>query len=505
MLENYTTTENSNNRFRFLESDPKDEIVIGGTCMHVFVLPFVYSSVATRCKIIYNQGIETVLEKSDQDCEIIEDRFCTKLLLKLQPLETLKFKFCCLETAVQIKVVSNQNEILYTEKNSLCVKNPLDYGKIDFGFKSIKYLDQFLYETEYEEFDYKFANDYFNSVRIQPNIFGCSSVRSGDFYGRNFDWFYDYSASFIVKAPRTKNHYASIGVAGGITELTDEFLESGEYSDKYKLVPFMMLDGINEHGVFCNTNIVHADHGITRDSVPTAEKTAEICNISMVRYILDNFRTAKSAAEYIREHVDVYTLDTLAEMDYDIHIMVGDASNTYVIEFLDEDGIRRACFKEQDKMTNFYVNDVSFNEDGTVYTPETQDAEHNAEITNHITANGCGLERWNLIVSEFDNANSRHGMRKLLTDLFYTNSYTNRKWCTEFVGLHGLTVSSSYSEYAQYFDLIEDRFKNRSREEGKSGTWHTTHSCVYNLKDKEFYVVCQEKAQKEYTVKLLEQ
>ena len=85
-------------------------------------------------------------------------------------------------------------------------------------------------------------------------------------------------------------------VAGGIPELTVDFVASGEYKDVYKALPFLVVDGINEKGLVCNNNVVPTgDKGRNTGSVPVIEKRDEICQMMLVRYILDNFDNALSA------------------------------------------------------------------------------------------------------------------------------------------------------------------------------------------------------------------
>lgn len=42
-LDNFTEKTNTDNRFASIFIDKEDEIVIGGTCTHIFILPFKYS------------------------------------------------------------------------------------------------------------------------------------------------------------------------------------------------------------------------------------------------------------------------------------------------------------------------------------------------------------------------------------------------------------------------------------------------------------------------------
>lgn len=346
-------------------------------------------------------------------------------------------------------------------------------------------IKDYFYEMICDELDYENAYKYFREKK--PIINGaCSSVRNGNWYGRNLDWTYDENAEFLVHTSKTNNCFASIGIAGSINGLTNEVVKSKVDNPLYKIVPFMMTDGINEKGVVCNTNVVPLDKGITSKTIPEISEQIEICSLMLVRYILDHFETAKEAAEYIRDYVSVFMPTGLINMGYETHLMIADTNKTYLIEFIGTETI----ISEMDKpyMTNFYLDDVVFNEDGKVYTPADVENEHYAS-ENNVTDNGSGLERYNLIVDNYNSANSKAGMRELMNKLKYTNAYKNSEWCTEFVGINDLTVNSKAEDFANTMAYAKGMFANRTR---NGSTWQTNHSVVYDIENRKAYVIVQE-------------
>ena len=100
----------------------------------------------------------------------------------------------------------------------------------DSGLLSISKVKDYLFEAHYDKLNYTKANIYFKNKQAEVPIAGCSSVRQGNFYGRNLDWFYSEQADIIVHTPRVGGHYANIGVASSISTLTNEFLSSGQYT-----------------------------------------------------------------------------------------------------------------------------------------------------------------------------------------------------------------------------------------------------------------------------------
>lgn len=160
-------------------------------------------------------------------------------------------------------------------------------------------------------------------------------------------------------------------------------------------------------------------------------------------------------------------------------------------------------------MTNFHLSGTVFNADGTVYTPKTQDATHDAERTNLITPHGAGLERWNLIVNGYSEADNYEGMRALLDQLKYTRAYSTSDdpadpvWYTEFTNEElGLTVSSPAIDFAEVEAAEGIIFANRSRDaEGVDITWQTVHSVIYDISGKSAKIIFQESGV-EYTFEL---
>lgn len=352
-------------------------------------------------------------------------------------------------------------------------------------------IKDYLYEIYYDKLDYDYAEDYFQKKNIP--VGACSSVRKGKYYGRNFDWLYGEETEFIIQTSKKGTRNSSMGI-GFCEGLTNDLVKNRENSRLYKILPFLVSDGINEKGLIINTNVVPQDHGITIKTTPLVEEKHCI-NLSMlVRFCLDWFDTATECVEYIRDYVSLYIPNTLAEMGYEQHFMIADSKNTYSLEIIENEVVIKEI-SEKPYMTNFYLENVVFNDDGSVYSPATQDEEHNAIITNHITENGCGLERFNIINENYESINSKQDMRELLTDLNYTKSYDiNNGWYTEFTGIHHLTVTNDPEDFTDVIDKAYEKYSQRSRDKESEyyGTWQTNHSCVYDLAEKKLYLVVQE-------------
>lgn len=396
------------------------------------------------------------------------------------------------------EIILVQDEQPESEFNKLWVQTPVEEVEVatmeDIGATlNIEKVEDYLYNYYCGSLDYEYANKYFSDKRVDiPGVGGCSTVRSGDVFGRNFDWSYDDNVEFVVKTQPSNDRYGTIGVTGFISGMTKDFVESRVYDETYKILPFMIVDGINSEGVVCSMNVVPMERGITTGTTPLYETQIEMCSLMLPRFILDRFENASYAASYIEEYVSVYMPEALRDMNYDVHIMVADKQSTYIIEFIDN---RVVVLDVSSKpiMTNFHLDHVTLNEDGGVYTPKTQDATHNAHVTNGITLHGFGLERYNTINKYMRNSGMIYldEMRELLRSLIYTKMYdlkTSMFWYTDYVGVS--TVMSSVESFNDVVNQAIENYRNRERGDGK--TWQTVHSSIYSISNKALYIKVQE-------------
>jgi len=361
-----------------------------------------------------------------------------------------------------------------------------------------------LYGVDFYSLDYEQAAEYFKKNNPISSSGACSSVHSGNFFGGNLDWFYDNEVEFVVRTPRKDGRLATLGLAGLITNLTKDAVEHGRHSDLHWLIPFCLNDGINEAGVYCKTNVVPADKGTTTRTIPEAEAVDEICSSMLVRYVLDKFRSAAEAVAYLQQHVCVYASKKLKDMHYEAHWMIGDSQHCYVVEIIDNHIISNEC----DVMTNFFIDGVTFNEDGKVWTPADVASGHQAS-DNGITAHGSGLERFNLAIDMLQDAGSKAGMRALMNALLYSKTYLSAPavadpvWHSEYVGQ--LTVDDPASAFEGIEAQQAEAFLLRDRDipETEPRTWHSTHSSVYDVRTGKLYLLSQEDSSHEYEFALM--
>lgn len=362
----------------------------------------------------------------------------------------------------------------------------------EFGyFKKKTKVKDYLYEIWYDSLNYSEGYHYFKSVDEHIKPFGCSAIRSGNWYGRNFDWLYNNRAEFVIHVAPKFGKHGSIGVAG-IDALTEEMVSSDVYSDYYKVLPFFTTDGVNDAGLFCNMNVVPTDYGTNRTR-PSRDIRYEVNGIMLPRFILDNFSDAYDAVTYISKYVSIFFPHSLHDQNYELHYMIGDSMGTYALEVAYND-VKIIDISILSYITNFHICDPHFtvNSDGTVYTPASQGVAYDPVKTNHISIHGSGLERFNILALGLRGANTKNTMRTLMNNLMYTKAYSNTTspaWHTEFVG-GDLHCNSYPTDFITPMRKARTAFLNRDRNDPK--TWQTVHSSVYDLENKTLYLVTQE-------------
>lgn len=345
-------------------------------------------------------------------------------------------------------------------------------------------VTEYLYRFDSPVQDYSYAREYFES-RAVPVSGGCSALSEGNLVGGNYDWLDDYEATFAVHTPNAQGNNEVWGNAT-LKTLTVQKVDAREASEDYKILPFYLTDGINEHGLYAKMNVVPR---WGNDVVsPAVSRQDRVCSIMLVRYILDKFSTVDEAVAYIRDYVEIFNPQGMVDLDYELHYMVKDSTKTRIIEFVD--GSVKVI--NADRFTNFHLWGVTFNEDGTVYTPADANDGHYA-TSQGVEQFGTGLERWNILNGFVGGITGKSDMRAALDAVKFSLAYTldNNEWFSEFVG-GVIDVDTPSTDAAFIARLAEYRQKWEERSKDNPEVWITAHSAIYDVQNREMYVTVQE-------------
>lgn len=366
------------------------------------------------------------------------------------------------------------NEVLNLMINGSLRKNPFD---------KIEKVTDYLYYTEISDIDYSYGKEFCFDRYSDPNsavLGACSSFRKGNFYYRNYDWYYDNKIEFIIRTKKSSGRYESIGLTS--LDIDPDDISIDKFMWQYKYLPCHMLDGINEKGVVCNTNVAPFDKGITTCTNPELSEEATVSAAVIVRLILDKCATAKEAVDLIKNQINVVGPMNLNE---EFHFMIADKKKTYIVEFINN----KVVVMEPKKpiMTNFHLYNTKLNSDGTI-------------DLNTVEKFAAGCERFDIVAKDYDSVTDINSGLETLKKIRYTNAYDsnqNPRWKTEFVGDYRaqgydviLTAQDPIENFALAFEISDELFQNRSRDTAQ--TWQTVHSAIYDIENKKLKLYIQE-------------
>lgn len=341
---------------------------------------------------------------------------------------------------------------------------------------NIQKVAPYLYKADYFDCDYDIGNEYY--LRYKPQIGACSAISCGNLFGRNYDWTYDEKVSIIVQTPAAHGRHATLGVASTpfTGELTQQFLDSGNYSDEYKVVPFLLLDGINDAGLICEVNVVPTgDYGLTSGTNPGAD---DMCALMITRYVLD-YASSVDEAYSLLQSKNIYCANSAA-FKQEFHIMIADSTKTIEVEFVDNQIKKIQTFvSNKPIVTNFYL----FGYNGT---------------RNSLTTYAMGTERYDILAASYDTIDNVNDMINTMKSVWYTKAYSTSQdpiWYSEFVGnwteqgYGDLTKDSSPSEFTALLQKQRQVYNSRQRD---GRTWQTVYTSVYDREARKLYIIPQE-------------
>ena len=362
---------------------------------------------------------------------------------------------------------------------------------------TIKKLDDFLFYTEInsENLDYAYAIKYFydisfyknnNKSQKEINIGGCTAIRNGNFFGRNLDWLYDNSKIYVIKTQGRDDKYSSIGVGGDIAKLVD--MKDGYSDEKFnKLLPFLLLDGVNEKGLTISVNYNPNDFGMTYGI--NSDKNGDWISLQMFpRYVLDNFGSVKELVNWLQNEGKVYARFNTDGTNQEYHFLVADKKDTYVIEFANNE-LKAIDVKDKPYITNFHIYNTKFEENGKV---------DYKNVSNYAN----GIERYNIVVDNYSKTSTEKGMQDVLTKCYCSNmskESTQPIWYSEFMYIdYSLDIKTLLTNREKYTPVIKQAYEDfKTRDRNKQNTFHTLYSCIYNLENKTLKLVTQEENNKQ--------
>ena len=351
----------------------------------------------------------------------------------------------------------------------------------------------YLCEVWYGDVGYETALNYFADASDAPGYGACTAVRKGNVVGCNLDWLYSDDMQYVIFTKPKNGRAETVGVASSLPKTLGPRMTE-------VLAPFYVTDAMNEYGLMCKCNVVPY-LGINYDPTPGKFSWPALM---VVRHIVDNFKSAREAVEYYVNNCEILWPTGLHEQGYELHWMIADNVNTYILESINGALVYKEVGPGRDPavMTNFRNTTSVLNEDKTVYTPVTNTAEHNAVTDNLVEPTAEGLERFNEAVAALGTMGVEPtDMLGVMEGLFFSRAYNpENQLCSEFCGINGLTADMPASAFQQTLNKAAVKWGERNRK--KPEVSHTMHTSVYDLETLTLYFIDQEQVQPVETYQL---
>lgn len=394
-----------------------------------------------------------------------------------------------------------------------------------------KHLAPYLHEITYD--DYRYDANEETTKGSGDASFGCSSVRKGDFYGRNFDYVFNDTPEFIVhvKANEKKHRHESIGVATHFGLREQKFLD-GKYGSKdIELIPNLTLDGINDAGLICSHNVVSMEpleDGLVPETNPGAPN--KLHQLFIPRYILDNAASVDEAIGLLKK--ENLNIQGSLNNEHFLHIMISDKTKTAVVEFFHKTDSAHNHFDVVEKykninpetfvkgqepiMTNYYVNN---------YEEVEGEYQDNYYFTNDEKN---GDERFEILKDGYKSVDSVASMRNLMQKVKFSiacdflhnpvpmnvhneeeDGSLNSEWYSESVKQSDLYPSDVEFDWreaqAGLREFKEEYWKAISDDDRSTANpayWITTHNSTYDMSTLSLVVSVQENYLKTFNYSL---
>lgn len=347
----------------------------------------------------------------------------------------------------------------------------------------------------------------------------CSEVRKGDFVARNLDWYQHPIPTYVMKVAHSDAHYASLSVCGNNYEMKRDTTWQGISQLQANKLMRYTQDGVNEHGLYVGVNVVPfgqmsvdaskvsglVDYDAPEDGVNA--KKPKIKTSLLTRLLLDSAKDLKEAKEII-QGTNWADLSTMPKSGFQLHWLVADATGSFVCEFVDG----KPVFVDAASTTTPDYGNIMTNFSNYLMSEKGM-----------MQSRGSGYERWNMLKSMYDSAEGLEGAKNCAKAVFYSKMYSE-----EYDKVPNFFFTEYYADDKPSGVLL--KFKDPAERSANKAVWDkfleayapyhtadsiwnwrkhglgfdrkywfTTHSSIWNLKEKSLVLDLEE--QGEFKVK----
>lgn len=375
-------------------------------------------------------------------------------------------------------------------------------------------LSEWLYGVEYDDYDFDLMAELCDEW-INPSGGVCTELRKGNFVGRNFDWFIDREATYLIKINGVDTahaadlnylrtaRYASISNTGASKVFNQDVAKSGEFSKLYAMLLGIIVDGINEKGLYVGINAastgessydptlwIPGEWGIgAAYTNPGASNS--VLTILLCRVLLDHASSVDEALRIV-DGINWYDAKNFLGSGYSqsFQWLIADANKTCVLEFI------------ENKWHATVSSDINTASLATI-TTNFSNALHEAGI---IQAGGSGYERYDEAVAMYNDVPATEsGMKKAMQDLWYTKIYTQEQNTPGYRYTDMIPDEVSTIDFFEHPEMKDDpelvAYINEQQElyrtrdgwyEDDCELYHTRHTVVYDLDNRLYHIMLHE-------------
>lgn len=347
----------------------------------------------------------------------------------------------------------------------------------------------------------------------------CSAVCNNKYFGRNTDLFYNGDVQAVTRVPAAKDRFASISVGYLRSDIKD-------FTQKLNALSYTVLDGINENGVAVNCNMYDQPNTETHGGYIKPEGTnpgkPTLSLPAVVRYVLDNAKSAKQIVNVLKNDVNIVCNDT-AEFEelYGLHFMIADKKNHYIVEFVNN----KVVVSDDTVMTNFFntLHDKAIAE-GKSDANGIETFVKQGEDANYLQKYPMGVERYRTLKQYYNEGKaSMQKMAELMQRVKYSQMYhldgspesrANYFYSEDATPMDGNTpeknIQDIYGNKDAHYDEVKAKYDamwskwnwKELRDHPEYGLWQTMNTSVYDLRKLKLLLYVQEEYDRPYKFSL---
>jgi len=216
-------------------------------------------------------------------------------------------------------------------------------------------------------------------------------------FGRSMDLPNSYYPAYIFKIDEPgKYKTLNIGYTSSNMETFDQIAETSTMDKKmYDVLPYLVTDVINEHGLVMETNMRGALGEVNCPG--TYPGKLRICELNLVRYLGDHCKDIDDVIKALWD-LDIYTPNSSATHWHFAIAMMDKTGRFGVLEFVDNKAV---WHEDHPGQCNFWIDKYAY----------------------YLSDGNIGLGRWKTLMENYEDIKSLKDMAKAMERIWYSQLF----------------------------------------------------------------------------------